>query len=219
MNWDKELAGFINLLLEITVLIFLVLKRKNLDSCINIFVYSMSIIIITEFIARFYSNVLIKNNQMIYSIGINIIVFLLFLIYFYKILERRSLKKMQSVIIGLFILNVIISLIFNKKFFIEFPVITYFVDVVLLLFSIALFLFQTFNSDRILNLKSYYPFWISISLIIIYAGILPLIVVSTKANELMDRNVFFILLFFINLIGYSTMLIGIFFSSKSTQKI
>lgn len=137
------------------------------------------------------------------------------LIYYYKILEKRRSKVIQLGIICLNFLNIILSVIFIDDFFSFLPYITYFITIFLLLLSITLFFFETFNSEKIFNIITYYPFWISISLIIIYLGVLPLIIMSKNAIQLsISKNIFLILLYSVNFTGYTIMLAGIFFSRK-----
>ena len=137
------------------------------------------------------------------------------LIYYYKILEKRRSKIIQLGIICLNFLNIILSVIFIDDFFSFLPYITYFVTIFLLLLSITLFFFETFNSEKILNITTYYPFWIALSLIVIYLGVLPLIIMSKNAIQLsISKNIFLILLYSVNFTGYTIMLVGIFFSKK-----
>ena len=131
-------------------------------------------------------------------------------------MENKRLKTIQLGIIGLDILNILFSLIFIEDFFIYLPYPTYFVTILLFLVSVTLFFIETFNSEKVLNIMDYYPFWIAISLVVLYVGLLPLIIISKNAMQLsISRNIFLILLYSVNFTGYTIMLSGIFFSKKT----
>lgn len=196
----------------------MVIKRKKLGSQIHYFIIAMLFVFLSESLSLLgtilYGDGFRVNR--INVVGVIILFFLSVFVYFYKTLENKRLKAIQLGIIGLDILNIIFSLIFIEDFFIYLPYPTYFVTIVLLLASVALFFFETFNSEKVLNIMDYYPFWIAISLIVLYVGMLPLMIISKNAMELsISRNIFLILLYIVNFTGYTIMLGGIFFSKKT----
>ncbi|ROI11712.1 hypothetical protein EGH90_00775, partial [Kaistella haifensis] len=200
------------------IILFMVIKRKELGSQIHYFIIAMLFVFLSESLSLLgtilYGDGFRVNR--INVVGVIILFFLAVFVYFYKILENKRLKTIQLGIIGLDILNIIFSLIFIEDFFIYLPYPTYFVTIVLLLASVALFFFETFNSEKVLNIMDYYPFWIAISLIVLYVGMLPLMIISKNAMELsISRNIFLILLYIVNFTGYTIMLVGIFFSKKT----
>lgn len=196
----------------------MVIKRKKLGSQIHYFIIAMLFVFLSESLSLLgtilYGDSFRVNR--INVVGIIILFFLAVFVYFYKTLENKRLKTIQLGIIVAKILNIIISLIFIEDFFIYLPYPTYFVTIVLLLASVALFFFETFNSEKVLNIMDYYPFWIAISLIVLYVGMLPWMILSKNAMELsISRNIFLILLYIVNFTGYTIMLVGIFFSKKT----
>ncbi|WP_126340428.1 hypothetical protein [Kaistella jeonii] len=126
----------------------------------------------------------------------------------------EKLKRVNLLLIVLFLLNYIGSAIFVENFFTRFPFFSYFVEVVLLTGSIFLVMSQTFNSDKILGLGHYFPFWVCISLLVTYLGVLPLLVISYTATNLMNLNIFFVLLFLVNVAGYTILFFGILKAKK-----
>lgn len=201
----------------LAIITLLILRRKNLGHHIWYFITAMIIVFASEFFTTIGK--LIYGDQFnstpFMAGGVIVCFFILVLIYFYKILESKRSKNIQLVIICINFINIILSLIFIKDFFTFLPYVTYFITISLLLISITLFFFETFNSEKILNISQYYPFWIAISLIVLYLGLLPLIVISKNAIQLsISKNIFFILLYSVNFTGYTIMLAGIFFSKK-----
>lgn len=159
------------------------------------------------------------NSTPIYVIGMSIGFFSLVVFYFYKILEDPFLKRVQLAFIILNFLNYRVSIFFNEDFLVIFPIYTFFSSIILLIFSVALFLYELFNTEKILNLKSYYPFWIAISLLMIYLGILPIMIMSNTFGTQLNPLIFRSLLVAINFIGYSVMLGGIFYSRNQQKKL
>ena len=77
-----------------------------------------------------------------------------------------------------------------------------------------MFFYETFNSDIILNITKYFPFWVSLSLIIIYIGLLPILLFINRVNSNLSAETFHLILFLINIIGYSVLFYGILKSNK-----
>lgn len=218
MEINRILLSSILIFIYFLIILLMVIKRKELGSQIHYFIIAMLFVFLSESLSLLGTILYgdsFKGNK-INVVGIIILFFLAVFVYFYKTLENKRLKTIQLGIIVAHILNIIISLIFIEDFFIYLPYPTYFVTIVLLLASVALFFFETFNSEKVLNIMDYYPFWIAISLIVLYVGLLPLMIISKNAMELsISRNIFLILLYTVNFTGYTIMLGGIFFSKKT----
>ena len=219
MSTSREIFTLLLNFFYLVILVFLLIYRKRLGKQIWLFIFAMLTVVITEwgvFIVRIFNTQF--NVNLFYSVGIAVVFFSVMLIYFYKILETPRLKKIQLLIIVLNMLNLLASFYLIEDFFSTFSFYNYFVSIILLLFSVMLFFYETFNSEKILQIKSYYPFWISISLVFIYLGILPLLIMSQTVGEKLNGNIFGAMLFSINLIGYSILFIGIFYSKNDFQK-
>lgn len=205
------------LVIYFIIITLLIIRRKQLGPQIWYFIISMILVFLSELFATIGKIMYGEqyNSTPFMSGGVIICSLSAVLIYYYKILENRRSKNIQLGIVCLNFLNIILSVIFIDDFFSFLPYITYFVTIFLLLLSITLFFFETFNSEKILNITTYYPFWIALSLIVIYLGVLPLIIMSKNAIQLsISKNIFLILLYSVNFTGYTIMLVGIFFSKK-----
>ncbi len=215
MVWNRELSSFFVTFLMIISLIFLIVRRKNLGKSIGYFIAAFSILTAIEICTDFLFFIRDRYNFFaFYAIGVNFFVFFLYFLYFHHILQRKILKKINLIIISVFVVSYLLFAIFVDDFFTKLHIFSYFTEAILLLGSIYLVMSQTFNSDNILKLNRYFPFWVCISLLLIYLGVLPLLVVSNIATSKMNLNIFFATLFLINTIGYSILLFGIF-KSKS----
>lgn len=217
MVWNRELAGILVVVLMILSFIFLIVKRKKLEKGTDYFIAAIGVLTIIEvFCTLKRLSKTIYNSSLLYVIGINLIVFLLFFLYFQKILISKKLKRANLLIITIFLFNYIASALLVDDFFTTFPFFSYFVEVILITGSIYLVISQTFNSDKILSLGTYFPVWVCLSLLVTYLGVLPLLIVSNTAAYLMNLNIFFAILFFVNFAGYSILLVGIFKAKKDT---
>lgn len=218
MEINRILLSSILIFIYLLIIVLMVVKRKELGNQIHYFIIAMLFVFLSESLSLLGSILYGDSFKVvrINVVGIIILFFLAVFVYFYKTLENKKLKTIQFGIVVLHIFNIIISLIFIDDFFIYMPYPTYFATIVLLLASVALFFFETFNSEKVLNIMDYYPFWIAISLIILYVGLLPLMIISKNAMQLsISRNIFLILLYTVNFSGYTVMLTGIFFSKKT----
>jgi len=218
MNWNREIAGIIINLLMATTVFFLIVKRKQLGSHVEYFIGAIGLLTTIEI----FNSILMTlnptyNSSAVYVVGVNFFVFLLFLIYFKKVLYTKRLKNFSLMIIGLFFLNYLLSALLIDNFFGQFSFFSYFVEIVLVMGSIYLVLSQTFNSDKVLSLSTYFPFSVCISLLITYLGILPLLIISNTAAKMMNLEIFFTILFIVNVVGYLILLIGIFRAKKEKE--
>ena len=210
MFWNKDLAGFIIVLLMFTLLTIMIIKRSKLEKGSNYFILAIGLLTCIE-IGSWLGNHYSKNynSTILYVIGVNLIGFFLFFLYFHQMLKSEKLKRINLILIILFLAKYLFFALTDGDFFKFFPFFSYFVEVVLLVSSIYLVMSQAFNSDRILNLVGYFPFWVCISSLIIYLGVMPLLIISITAENMMNINIFYIIMFFVNFIGYSILLFGI----------
>lgn len=214
VDFFGQVIGFLQLILVCILLIF---KKKNLGENINYFIISIYLIFIPNFIGfstKFFENSI--NSTPLFVVFVNFFGFLFFFIYYYKLLKQKKVKLLQAVVIIIFSIAYLVSALLIENFFLTFPTYFYFFQTLLLLVSITLFFYETFNSNLILNIKEYFPFWVSLSLIIIYVGLLPILLFINNVNASLSRDVFKIILFLVNIIGYTIMIFGIL-KSKNVE--
>lgn len=219
IEWNREVSSVIQLLLVTVFLILLVVKRKKLGSGIIYFILATAVVICVDtFIFTIRFSVPKFNSVPLYSIGTNLLGFLFLFLYFRNVLVLKKSKRINLIIIVLFLVLYILFAIFSEHFFTRFSFQFYSIEVILLLGNIYLVLHETFNSDKVLNIKSYYPVWACIGLMSIYLGVTPLLIISNTAEKVMSINIFFIILFIVNVIGYSILITGIFFAKNINTK-
>ena len=218
IEWNRNAASIIQLILVLIFFILLFVKRKKLGNGIDYFIIASGIVLVTD-TALFIMRLNFQFNSVpIYNVAVNLIVFFLFFLYFRKILELRISKIINNFLIVIFLASYILFAVLSEDFFFKFPFKFYFLEVVLLTVNIFLVLQETFNSDKILNIKSYYPFWACIGLMSVYLGVTPLLIIRNTSMEMMNINIFFIVLFLVNVIGYAILINGILLAKNINLK-
>ena len=195
IEWNREAASLVQIALVIVFFILLISKRKNLGKGTTFFIAATAIVIGLEifiFVLRRYIHQF--NSQPYYTIFTNLFVFLLFFLYFRSILVLEKSRRLNLYVIVIFLIIYLLFALFSENFFSKFCIKFYFIEVIFLIYNIYLFLQETFNSDKVLNIKYYFPFWVCIGLMCIYLGVTPLLIISNTAANLININIFFIIL-------------------------
>lgn len=209
-----DLLSDINNLLILLIIIFLLYRREFLGKSIALFTAAMITTLSTEVTAKIAAYNEVANTTPIYVLGINLVTFLLFFIYFRQLVVLARNRNLITFIIILHLLSYAAFALFLDQFFFVFPLYHYFFAIILLISVIAIFLVETFNSNLIFYIKNYYPFYVSLGLIVIYIGLLPILIFLNNVNIGIKKIIYSLVLFFINFIGYGTILWGIFASKK-----
>lgn len=209
IEWNKEVASIIQLSLVALFLVLMLLKKKELGIGIIYFIIATALVLcIDTFLFTIRFSIPRFNSVPLYSVGTNLLVFLLFFLYFRQVLELEKSKRINLITIIIFLGSYGLFAIFSDNFFKTFPFKFYFIEVLLLLGNVYLVLHETFNSDKVLRIKYYFPLWACIGLMSIYLGVTPLMIISNSAMKLMSINIFFLILLIVNVIGYSILIIG-----------
>jgi hypothetical protein len=214
MNWNIEIGKQISMVISIVVMILMIIKyrktgKENLFFFIGYLLFSL-----IDIFCYFYFALKSLPTDIFYVIGFLMVVFFLYLLYYYHLLYVPLLKKIQMFILGLFVLNIAVMFYTEDDLLHHFSFNMLYVDILLLLFSIILFLYQTFNSDKILEIKNYLPFWISVALLIFFIGSIPIFFFRTTVSE----NIYFFILFMLNLISNSILILGLVWNKQDRNR-
>lgn len=216
MFWNRNIEMVIINVLILCICIWLFKKRNILGSYGNLMIAAMVLTYIIDCIS-FYMR-LDKSIDQIYKLyvyifgGLGLFFLLIFLMY-QKLLKDKVLKNIATTITVLFSLFFIFQILtFDIKD--GFPEILLFFNVFLLLFMIALFLLDTFQTDLILELKNYFPFWFSLGLIIIYLGIIPSIIINDMPKSELTGKLWALIMFIVNFLGYGLIFVGLLKAKK-----
>ncbi|RZJ49333.1 MAG: hypothetical protein EOO19_05715 [Chryseobacterium sp.] len=213
MAWNVELGKQIMMIILVMMMILIAAKYKKIEK-VNLFFFLGYILLsVNDFFFYFFSKLTNLLTEKYYSICIPI-VFLMYLIYYYKLMYMPLLKKIQRIILILFFVNVFGMSIIENSFFQGLSFNIFYINILLLLFSIILFLYQTFNSDKIFEIKNYLPFWISVGSLIFYVGIIPLFFFRVKVST----DIFAIVIFLLNLINNGIIVYGLYWNKPEVVK-
>ncbi|MFN1218186.1 hypothetical protein ACKW6Q_14540 [Chryseobacterium kwangjuense] len=205
MNWNIEIGKQITMVISVVVMILMAIKIMKIGKENLFFIIGYSFVNLNDIFCYFYFQSTGKLTDPFFVIGLLMIGFFLYLLYFFRLMYLPLLKKMQFIILILFVINI------GVMFYLEDDLLHYFsfnmlyVDILLLLFSIILFLYQTFNSDKILDLNNYLPFWISVALLILFIGSIPVLYFRNTVSQ----NIYFFILFMLNLMSNGVLIFGL----------
>lgn len=205
MNWNIETGKQISMILSIIVMLLMVIKYRKTGKENLFFIIGYLLFSLIDIFCYFYFDLTRLPTDIFYVIGFLMIVFFLYLFYYYQLLYVPVLKKIQTVILTLFVLNIAVMFYTEDDLLHHFSFNMLYVDILLLLFSIILFLYQTFNSDKILGINSYLPFWISVALLIFFIGSIPILFFRNTVSE----SIYFFILFMLNLISNGILILGL----------
>ncbi|SMO54379.1 hypothetical protein SAMN06265171_102447 [Chryseobacterium rhizoplanae] len=205
MNWNIETGKQISMILSIIVMLLMVIKYRKTGKENLFFIIGYLLFSLIDIFCYFYFNLTRLPTDIFYVIGFLMIVFFLYLFYYYQLLYVPVLKKIQTVILALFVLNIAVMFYTEDDLLHHFSFNMLYVDILLLLFSIILFLYQTFNSDKILGISNYLPFWISVALLIFFIGSIPILFFRNTVSE----SIYFFILFMLNLISNGILILGL----------
>ncbi|KXH83248.1 hypothetical protein [Chryseobacterium kwangjuense] len=205
MNWNIEIGKQITMVISVVVMILMAIKIRKIGKENLFFIIGYSFVNLNDIFCYFYFQSTGRSTDPFFVIGLLMIGFFLYLLYFFRLMYLPLLKKMQFIILILFVINI------GVMFYLEDDLLHYFsfnmlyVDILLLLFSIILFLYQTFNSDKILDLNNYLPFWISVALLILFIGSIPVLYFRNTVSQ----NIYFFILFMLNLMSNGVLIFGL----------
>ncbi|WP_126653049.1 hypothetical protein [Chryseobacterium aureum] len=205
MNWNIETGKQISMIISIIVMGLMIIKYRKTGKENLFFIIGYLLFSLIDMFCYFYFRFTSMPTDIFYVIGFLMIVFFLYLLYYYQLLYVPLLKKIQIIILILFVLNIAVMFYTEDDLLHHFSFNMLYADILLLLFSIILFLYQTFNSDKILGINNYLPFWISVALLIFFIGSIPILFFRTTVSE----SIYFFILFMLNLISNSILIYGL----------
>lgn len=219
MDWDRNIGLFIINILMLAICILLIKKRKILQPYGSYMIAAMVLTYLidcTTFFIRATGYVdRIYNTYIYIYAGLGVFFLIIFLMY-QKLIKNSNLKNIANIVTIVFIILYVYQIV-TLNIENGFPEVILYINVFLLLFMIALFLIDTFNTDIILEIKKYYPFWFSLGLIIIYMVIVPSILISKSSTSTMTSGLWSFITFIINIVGYGILFVGLLQAKKITR--
>jgi len=205
MNWNIEIGKQISMVISLLVIALMVIKYRKIGKENLFFIAGYILFSLIDIFCYFYFKSTHQSTEMFYVIGFLMVVFSMYLLYYFQLLYWPVLKKLQLFLLVLFVGNIAVMFYTEEDLLHHFSFNMLYINILLLLFSIILFLYQTFNSDKILELNNYLPFWISVSLLILFIGSIPILYFRTTVSE----HIYFFILFMLNLISNGILMLGL----------
>ncbi len=174
-------------------------KYKN--TYLKYFLAFLFYVFINEMLGKYIREQITAYNSIIYNLYYIINFSYLFLLY-----RHYTRSKRYKTYIKYFLIVYLISVVINgfyENYLIQFQRIPYIIAASLLIITILFYFIETINSDMVLQVNKSLLFWISIGLLIYYAGVLPTRILRNYYQNHTDARV----LFLVNLITGSTMYI------------
>lgn len=190
MVWNREIETSIISVLMLIVIILLFLKREKLKPYGYKIISAIGLSLIIDIIAgciRRSDEISKIYIAYLYYYGMLFIFYLIILLLYKELTKNPRLKRISKFIVIIFLLNFCIG-----WFFVNlqngFPIGLLCVNALLMLISISLFLLNTFETDLVLEIKHYYPFWFALGLIVIQIGMIPLLLIQRISTTAMTTS-------------------------------
>lgn len=214
MNWNIEIGKQISMVIYVVVIALMIIKCRKIWKENLFFIVGYILFSLIDIFCYFYFKSTNRSTEIFFVIGFLMIVFFLYLLYYFQLLYWPILKKLQGILLILFVANIALMFYIEDDLLHHFSFNMLYTDILLLMFSIILFLYQTFNSDKVLELNNYLPFWISVSLLILFIGSIPILYFRTTVSE----HIYFFILFMLNLISNAILMLGLIWNQQDKPR-
>ena len=188
-------------------------KLPNYKS--KIFLYSIVLSVITEFLGIYFPQWTGLYNFWVF----NIYIILLFSIYFfilYSILKKHHNKLIAFSLLIIYLTSITISLVYNQnKIGIEIIKENYALSVVFFTILSIQYLIELFNSSNILYYKKSIFFWFILGALLFHVPFMPFMLSLTWwFIETFGKSIYMIIIIMLNLIMNSCFVIGFIWTEK-----
>lgn len=206
------MSQYIGILLPVITFIFSLLLVDKPDSYDKFFRYILIYIICTETLGEIipmYSDI---SNYFIYNIY-SIVIYFLYIQLTSILIKTVVFRKVLNYFSIMLILFFVADNLWNRNFFTEIQMNTYFLGAIFLIISVAGFLYEIINTDKIVIFYKLRSFWVSMGLLLFYVPLIPVIVCFK--SELLNVDIRFILTLTLNFIMHFCFIISFLCTKKN----
>jgi len=150
-------------------------------------------------------------NNFIYNIY-SLVIYILYIQLTNMLVKSVLLKKVLNYFSIILILFFLADNLWNRNFFTELQMNTYFLGAVFLIISVAGYLYEIINTDKIVIFYKLRSFWVSMGLLLFYVPFIPVIVCFNY--ELLNDNIRHILTLSLNFIMHFCFIISFLCTKK-----
>ncbi|MGH1383126.1 hypothetical protein [Kordia sp.] len=180
------------------------------------FIFSIFYVVLTEFFGGYYFELFGMRNYPVYN-TYTIVQLTFFLWWFRLMLDSKSRQKLVNLFIVLYWIFSFWNIMYGQGFLTGFQFYTYGVGTVFLLITICFYFIEIFGKDSILNITDSTVFWFALGILLFYATYMPFFFAS-KLFLNVDKWIYSLVLFSLNLIMYSCYIIGFYKSYRKMQE-
>lgn len=193
----------------ITTIMAVIYRKKYFNSKMKFFFYMLLSLGFVDVVGKYFAN---SNwTAVVYNLGL-IFHILGFIFLYYLIVNDKKIKTSYRYIGITFFICCVINFIFFNSIK-NFSTFNFFTGSWSLVAVIILFFRKIINTDKVLHLKKFLWFWVSVGLFILYVGGIPVLsAVPLKLDVFQDKVD--LLLYFLNFVMYTCFNIGLIWSQK-----
>ncbi|WP_133259743.1 hypothetical protein [Pseudochryseolinea flava] len=164
-----------------------------------------------------YTEARLQNNY-IYNVLTSLQYAYYFFLY-YSIITIPRYRQWVLTFLVMFVVAVVVNFLWIQKLSVTaaFASYTFTLGAILLMMTIALFLVEILNTEKILYFKNYLMFWISIGLFVFYTGIIPFVLSINLLPDFLSNDALAIMFFTLNLVMYSCFTLGFIISRPQVE--
>ena len=219
INLIRDFVVYSELISAIVGTIYLY-KYKN--TYLKYFLLLLWFITITEFIGGYIVEnkilVYIDENGLVYNKWLsNIRRFVTFIILYYiyfKLLKTEVFKKWIKIFAIIFSIIYVLNWIFLQNFIKESPEIPQVIGSIFLVISILFYFIELLKSEKIMVFHRLLLFWISVGLLLFYAGTIPFMLKWNGYMIIPGVHKLFLIVYILAIIMYLTFTFGFIWSKK-----
>ncbi|MBK7807164.1 MAG: hypothetical protein IPJ51_12785 [Saprospiraceae bacterium] len=205
------MSQYIGILLPVITFIFSLLLVDKPDSYDKFFRYILIYIICTETLGKIISIYCIISNDFIYNIY-SLVIYILYIQLTNMLIKSAVFKKVLNYFSIILILFFIADNLWNRNLFTDLQMNTYFLGAIFLIISVAGFLYEIINTDKIVIFYKLRSFWVSLGLLLFYVPFIPVIVCFK--SELLSIDIRNILTLTLNFIMHFCFIISFLCTKK-----
>lgn len=208
---------FLSKYLALIVLIYGFYNYKSYSNTkAKYFVFSVLYAVVTEFLGSYFHKWFGMVNFPVYNIFI-IMQLSFYLWWFQLLLESLNRKKIIRFSILIYSVFAILNIIYGQDFFLGYQTYTYGLGVILVLLAICFYFLEIFNKDSMLNITDSVLFWFALGVLLFYGTFMPFMFAS-KLFLNVDKWIYSLVVFSLNVIMYSCFIIGFYKSYKKMKE-
>lgn len=200
----------------ITAIIGTIFYYKYKHTFLKYFLILLWYIALNEIIGRFlHERSILRNNVILYNVYL-LINFSFLLVLFKTYVKKTNHKKWILAFLITYITSISID-VFLKDYFLEIQIIPFIIGGIFIIISIFFYFLEILNTNKVLYVSKNLLFWISVGLLLYFAGKIPIRIIRNYWKEILYFNETRVVEFILGIIMNICFIIGFICSKKDKQ--